>query len=131
MTVAATVGKYAWIVGSRLAFCALLAGLGAAWHASVTAKRTATSEHIAESATAANAEWQTTALELQASLQQCQQQWALQNQSAAAAVAQARQGRAEAQRQADAWAKRWDERTASCDASLSQMEVACAHLSGY
>ena len=131
MTVAATVGKYAWIVGSRLAFCALLAGLGAAWHASVTAKRTATSDHIAETATAANSAWQSTALELQASLQQCQQQWALQNQSAATAIAQARQGRAEAQRQADAWKSRWDERTASCDASLAQMEVACAHLSGY
>lgn len=131
MTVAATVGKYAWIVGLRLAFCALLAGLGAAWHASVTAKRTATREHIAETATAANSAWQSTALELQSSLQQCQQQWALQNQSAATAIAQARQGRAEAQRQADAWKSRWDERTASCDASLQQMEVACAHLSGY
>ena len=49
----------------------------------------------------------------------------------ATAVAAARQGREAAQRQADAWKTRWDERTASCDASLRQMEVACAHLSGY
>lgn len=114
-----------------LSLILIVSVIGNVWQLVSATRRTAESEHIAETATAANAAWQSTALELQASLQQCQQQWALQNQSAAAAVAQARQGRAEAQRQADDWAKRWDERTASCDASLAQMEVACAHLSGY
>lgn len=114
-----------------LSLILIVSVIGNVWQFVSATRRTAESEHIAESAAAANTEWQSTALELQASLQQCQQQWALQNQSAAAAVAQARQGRAEAQLQADAWKTRWNERTASCDASLSQMEVACAHLSGY
>lgn len=105
--------------------------IGNVWQLVHAANKTASADHVADTATAANVEWESTAMALQSSLAQCQQQWALQNQSAAAAVAQARQGRADAQRQADDWAKRWDERTASCDASLAQMEVACAHLSGY
>lgn len=105
--------------------------IGNVWQLVHAGNKTASADHVANTATAANAEWETVALSLQSSLAQCQQQWALQNQSAATAVAQARHGRAEAQRQADAWKTRWDERTASCDASLSQMEVACAHLSGY
>lgn len=95
----------------------------------IEAKGKATAD--AATAVGANAEWQTTALEAQAALSQCQAQWAEATADAEFQAAAAAEHRRNAVRWAEAFAGRYAGKGAQCSAALAALDPACPELEGY
>jgi hypothetical protein len=80
---------------------------------------------------AANAEWESTALDAQAALAQCQSQWAEVTAEGMRLAAEAQAARDAARLQRQQWEERFRARGESCSVALAALDTACPELEGY
>lgn len=76
--------------------------------------------------TSANAQWEATAQKLASELATCNAQWASAQSDLEDAVELVNAFRAENVRQHQEFERRWADRTGDCEASLQDMQAACA-----